>query len=131
MEYTHQDWQPVVLRVKQQNNGKNEKDVRKALQNGGVVETHVKHNKEFNVNKKLDDNQEVFHHKRIPKEVADALKNKRIELKLTQVQLAQRINEKVNVIQDMESMKCVYDHVVINKTLRTLGLSLKQVYGTQ
>lgn len=131
MAYSHQDWKPVILRVKQEGNGKSEKDVRRALQNGGVVETHVKISSQGVVSQKLDDNREDFHHKKIPKEIADAIKNKRIELKLTQAQLAQRINEKVNVIQDIEGIKCVYNHVIVNKTLKALGLSLKQISTPQ
>lgn len=130
MAYSHQDWKPVILRVKQEKNGKSEKDVRRALQNGGIVETHVKTCGQDVLSQKLDDNREDFHHKKIPKEIADAVKNKRIELKLTQAQLAQRINEKVNIIQDIENMKCVYNHIIINKTLKALNLSLKQINKT-
>ena len=131
MAYSHQDWKPVILRVKQDGNGKSEKDVRRALQNGGVVETHAKTGGQGVISQKLNDNREDFHHKKIPKELADAVKNKRIELKLTQAQLAQSINEKVNVVQDIEGMKCVYNHVIVNKTLRALGLSLNHIYQTQ
>lgn len=132
MAFSHQDWKPVVLRTKQDGNGKSEKDVRRALQNGGVVESHVKTGGQGAViSQKMDDNREDFHHKRISKELADAIKNKRIELKLTQAQLAQRINEKVNVVQDIEGMKSVYNHVLVNKTLKALGLSLKQIGATQ
>ena len=125
MAYSHQDWNTVTLRVKKEGNGQSERDVRRALQNGGTVETHVKVGSM--VSQKLDDNRENFHHKKISKELADAVKNKRIELKLTQAQLAQRINEKVNVIQDIESVKSVYNHVMVNKTLKALGLTLKQI----
>jgi len=126
MAFAHQDWKPVILRVNQERNGKSEKDVRRAMQNGGVVETLTKGSGSM-VSKKLDDNLEDFHHKKIPREVADAIKHKRIELKLTQAQLAQRINEKVNVVQELETMKAVYNHVIVNKTLKALGLSLKQI----
>jgi ribosome-binding protein aMBF1 (putative translation factor) len=125
MAYSHQDWKTITLRVKKEGNGQSEKDVRRALQNGGTVETHVKVGSE--VNQKLDDNRDDFHHKTIPKSLADTVRTKRIELKLTQVQLAQRINENINVIQDIEGMKGVYNHVMVNKTLKALGLSLKQI----
>jgi putative transcription factor len=130
MSYSHQDWSQVVFRSKEHNNGKDIKDdkiVRRAMQNGNLVETHEKVSKDF-VNKKIiDDNPDDFHHKMISKNIADAIKKKRIEMKLTQAQLAQRINEKVNIIQDIEGMKCVYNHIIINKTLKALGLSLKQI----
>jgi putative transcription factor len=124
MAYSHQDWKTVTLYVKK-GDGKSEKDVRRALQNGATVETRRRDGS--GVTQKLDENREDFHHKKISKELADAVKNKRIELKLTQAQLAQRINEKVNIIQDIEGMNSVYNHVMINKTLKALGMSLKQI----
>jgi ribosome-binding protein aMBF1 (putative translation factor) len=125
MAYSHQDWKTIKLHVKQQGNGQSEKDVRRALQNGGTIETSIKTN--VSTSKKFDDNRDDFHHKTISKTLADSVRNKRIELQLTQVQLAQRINEKINVIQDIEGMNGVYNHVIVNKTLKALGLSLKQI----
>lgn len=104
--YAHQDWEPVVFRKKQ------------SEQKRPVV---------VNPSKKFDEAPEVFHHKKISKELADTVRNKRLELGLTQQALATRICEKPNVIQEIESMKGVYNHVTINKTLRALGLSLKDI----
>jgi ribosome-binding protein aMBF1 (putative translation factor) len=127
--YEHQDWNTVVLKVKKEGNGKDEKSVRQAQQHGYKVETQVKQqgtNTLVSI-KKLEDNPEAFQHKKIDKELADAIKNKRIELKLTQAMLAQRINEKPNVIQEVEIMKAVYNHMIINKILKALGLTLKNI----
>jgi putative transcription factor len=87
----------------------------------------VLRNKQTTSVKKLDDNPESFDVKRVDKELADAIKNKRCELKMTQVMLAQKVNEKPNVVQEVETMKAVYNHVVINKIMKALGLSLKIV----
>lgn len=132
--YEHQDWNPVVLRVKQQGNGKDVKSIRQAQQNGIQIETISKkpNSIEQAVNiKKLEDNSEVFQHKKIDKQLADAIRNKRCELKMTQAVLAQRINEKPNVIQEVETMKAVYNHIIINKILKALGLTLKSIRNKQ
>lgn len=131
--YEHQDWKPVVFKVKKEGNGKDEKSIRQAQQLGRQIDTQVrKIIKEKGAGSivsiaKLDDNGEVFAHKKVDKQMADAIKNKRIELKMTQAVLAQRINEKPNVIQEIETMKSIYNHVMINKVLRSLGLTLKDV----
>jgi ribosome-binding protein aMBF1 (putative translation factor) len=128
--YTHQDWNVVTFRAKNTENGKEKRLIRQAQQQGNKVDTtarKVPSQGALVSIAKLDDNKEVFIHKTIPKEIADAIKNARVEQKLTQVALAQRINEKVNVVQDVESMKGVYNHMIINKLLRSLGLSLKSI----
>lgn len=111
--FEHQDWNTVVFRNTKQNQN---------LQTETVLR-----NKQTVIHKKLDDNPETFDIKRVDKELADAIKNKRCELKMTQASLAQKINEKPNVIQEVETMKAVYNHVIINKILKTLGLSLKLI----
>jgi len=131
MGYEHQDWNTVVFRVQREGNGKDEKSVRQAQMYGHKVETQVRKpavagNTIVSL-KKLEDNSEVFAHKKVDKVLADAIKNKRIELKMTQAVLAQRINEKPNVIQEVETMKSIYNHIVINKILRALGMSMKDV----
>jgi ribosome-binding protein aMBF1 (putative translation factor) len=133
--YEHQDWKTVTLRTKQEGSGRGEKSVRQAQQHGAQIESSIKrtHNGSSSTIvsvKKLDDNPESFAHKKIPKHIADAIQKKRLELKMTQLSLAQKINEKPNVIQDIEGAKGVYNHVLVNKTLRILGLSLKNVNAT-
>ncbi len=80
-----------------------------------------------NTKNKLDDNKESFEHKKIPKSIADAIKKSRVELNMTQDQLAKKINERTCVVNDIESMKCIYNHVIVNKVLRALGLTLKGI----
>lgn len=78
MAYSHQDWNQVVFRPKECNNGKDIKDdkiVRKALQNGSIVETHDKVSKDT-ISKKIIDNPEDFHHKMVSRKIADAIKTK-------------------------------------------------------
>lgn len=107
----HQDWEPVILRKKP------------------AVTTEIVQRKIFDGHhqKKLNDNPEGFDHKKIPKKIGDAISKKRIELGLTQTQLAQKINEKPNIVNDIENCRGVYNHVHINKILRSLGLTLKHI----
>jgi ribosome-binding protein aMBF1 (putative translation factor) len=122
MSFAHQDWNTVILRPNKS------QTVTKEKQLNNVKSNHTSQTNNTIISKnKLDDNPETFNHKGISKELADTIKNKRIELKLTQGMLAQKINEKVNVIQEVENMKAVYNHVIINKILRALGLSLKNI----
>jgi|688.fasta_scaffold1369481_1 ribosome-binding protein aMBF1 (putative translation factor) len=128
--YTHQDWNTVILKPKRDGNGKDVKSLRQAQQSGDKIETTTKSvtpQGAFVSMAKLDDNQEAFVHKKIPKEIADAIKNARIAQKFTQIGLAQKVNEKAIVVHDVESMKGVYNHIIINKLLRALGLSLKNI----
>lgn len=102
-----QDWEPVVFTKKKE---------------------HVKpQGPSGNPQKKFDTNAESFEHKKIPKYISDAIKQTRLDQKLTQDQLAKKINERSCVISEIESMKCVYNHVTVNKILKALGLSLKNI----
>lgn len=49
----------------------------------------------------------------------------RMELKLTQKDVAVKINEKANVIQDYESGKAVPNAQVLGKLERILGVKLR------
>lgn len=102
-----QDWTPVVFRKK--------KDSEKPK--------HV----QANPLKKLDEHKESFEHKKIPKSISDAVRKTRTEKKMTQDQLAKLINEKPCVVNDIENGRGVYEHVKINKVLRALGLTLKNI----
>lgn len=76
---------------------------------------------------KLDEHKESFDdHKKIKKVIADAIKNTRIELKITQEQLAKQVNVRSNVINDIEAQRGIYDHVIMNKIKKVLGIKYKQ-----
>lgn len=101
----HQDWTPVVFEKKR------------------AEEEQKKHGPR-GVPKILGD-QEVFKHKTIPKSLTDRIRQRRVELKLTQEQLAQKINVRPVIVKNIESCVGPYDHVNINKILRAIGLTLK------
>lgn len=99
----HQDWEPVVFSKK-----KKEKP----------PPTPPKPPKEIETGEDL---------KKIPTLYARAIQTKRTELKLTQEKLAKLINEKTAVVNDVENARGTYDHVVMNKILKALGLSRKKI----
>lgn len=100
-----QDWEPVVLTTKKK---KNETPRRPP---------HPK--KEPSI--------EESRIKTVPVHMAQAISKARTSLGLSRVQLAQRINEKPSVVSEIETGGCVYNHVHVNKVLRALGLTLKNV----
>lgn len=67
--------------------------------------------------------------KKVPGTYARAIREKRTEMKLTQEKLAKSINERTSVVNDIENARGTYDHVVMNKILRALGLSRKIIFS--
>ncbi len=114
--YQHQDWTVVTFK---NNNYKQTTNLQ--------TETQVRHKPTCTVvsTKKLDENKEDFHHKRISKDVANEIIKKRVERRMTQAELAKQINELPSVIQEIENGKAIYNHIVMNKINRVLGLQRK------
>jgi len=102
--YQHQDWEPVVLTTK-----------KKVQEKKGPSVTPSTKEEEDRVLKT------------VPIHMAQEIAKARTSLGLTRTQLAQRINEKVSVVSEIETGGCVYNHVHVNKILRALGLTLKSV----
>ena len=105
-----QDWTPVVFKK----NTPKEQGQKRVL-----GPTHAQ---------KLDEHSENYKdHKKIEKALADAIKKKRIEMKLTQDQLAQKVNVRANVIHDIEAQKCIYEPNIIERVKRVLGITKKNM----
>jgi ribosome-binding protein aMBF1 (putative translation factor) len=103
----HQDWEPVVLSKKKK-------------------EPPPPHPSAPAPKKEIETGDDL---KKIPKMYARAIQTKRTELKLTQEKLAKSINEKTAVVNDIENARGTYDHVVMNKILKALGLSRKIIFS--
>lgn len=110
--FHHQDWEPVVLTT----TAKKKKEAEDVRLPKGPTRAQ-----------KLDANTEGGSHKKIPKVLADAIRARRTELKLTQDQLAQRVNVRANVVNDIESQRGVYDSSVVEKIKRVLGITNKSL----
>lgn len=101
-----QDWEPVVLQKRPQkaSESRDPKAVNAALRSGAAVESIKKFdagsNKKGSSNhgpginaKKLEEETEVLEHERVSTDVKIAIQKARLAAKLTQGQLAQKINE--------------------------------------
>eukprot|EP01099_Mayorella_cantabrigiensis_P002882 TRINITY_DN22_c0_g1_i1.p1 TRINITY_DN22_c0_g1~~TRINITY_DN22_c0_g1_i1.p1 ORF type:complete len:173 (-),score=56.61 TRINITY_DN22_c0_g1_i1:88-546(-) len=131
-----QDWEVVSASkykkrapAKEQNT---EQNVNHARQLGLEVETEKKFNASTNKNhappanaRKLEQETEELHHDRVPLSVAQAIQKARNAAKLTQKELATKINEKPGVINDYEAGKAIPDNQVLGKLEKALGVKLR------
>ncbi len=98
-----------------------------ALRTGKRVEVIHKqtgnkaHAVNLNIPKILSD-EGVLEIKEVPKEIATQVSKFRLEKKLTQEQLAKKVNEKSSVIYDIERAEGIYDPKVIEKIEKALSV---------
>lgn len=110
--YPHQDWTTVVLKKRQPDN-----DVNAARRNDKPIETHQKaynnkptssSNPSINA-RKLDQETEDFHLKKVPKDIGKAIERARIAKQLTRGKLAQSLNLKEKYIEEVEKGTALYN----------------------
>ncbi|KAL6221810.1 hypothetical protein ACLB2K_005205 [Fragaria x ananassa] len=133
-----QDWEPVVIhksKPKPQDLRK-PKVVNQALRSGAPVQTIKKsdagHNKKaapaVSV-KKLDEAAEPAVLDRVSADVRHAIQKARLEKKMSQAELAKRINELPKVVQEYEIGKAVPNQAVLAKMERVLEVKLRGKVG--
>ena len=71
------------------------------------------------------ENEEIVEQKKVPLELRKKIQQARSGKKMTQAQLAQKVNVKQNVINDYESGKAVPDNALLGKLERALGVKLR------
>ncbi|KAH9060043.1 MBF1-domain-containing protein [Lactarius vividus] len=74
---------------------------------------------------KLDRENEVAPPPKVAPSVGRAIQTARMELKLSQKDVAQKINEKPSVLQDYESGKAIPNPQILSKLERVLGVKLR------
>jgi putative transcription factor len=74
--------------------------------------------------RKLEEATDVFEHKTINRNLAQAIQQARLAKKMTQAQLATAINERQQIIQQYESGQALPNPQVLNKLDRVLGIHL-------
>jgi len=74
---------------------------------------------------KLDRENEVAPPTKIAPSVGRAIQTARAELKLSQKEVAQKINEKPSILQDYESSKAIPNPQILGKLERVLGVKLR------
>ena len=90
-----------------------------------VVQKNTTNKKSYvsNVGKLLNEDIEI---KTIPKEIATQVAQARTEAKLTQEELAKKIQEKVSFIKELESANGVYNPKIVEKIERALNVKFER-----
>eukprot|EP00478_Filoreta_tenera_P003143 GABV01003305.1.p1 GENE.GABV01003305.1~~GABV01003305.1.p1 ORF type:complete len:155 (+),score=56.74 GABV01003305.1:107-571(+) len=77
--------------------------------------------------RKIDEETADFRHAEIPTAFKVALMKARTDKKLTQAQLAQRLNIRQSVIADYESGRAIPDPALVSRMQRVLGVQLPKI----
>lgn len=101
----NQDWTQVVFKKNTQQKLEKQK---------------IKHNPINDKINKLDNDNEIYKTKKIPNDFKTKMQQARINKKLTQKQLATKLNISLNIIQNFENGKANYDGSIIGKIKREL-----------
>ncbi|ESK87544.1 putative mbf1-multiprotein bridging factor mediates gcn4-dependent transcriptional activation [Moniliophthora roreri MCA 2997] len=113
---------------------KKDSDINAARRSGAVVSTDKKTTSSGNKGHqgtdhqriaKLDRENEVAPPPKVAPSVGRAIQTARMDLKLAQKDLAQKVNEKPSVIQDYESGKAIPNPQILGKLERVLGVKLR------
>lgn len=134
---THQDWDPVVFHKRPQSEAerKDAAAVTAARRAGVPVDVQNKRPDvgASRVAAKVDAETEQFRHQRVSSELKTQIARARAAKGMTQQQLAQAINEKVQVVQDLERGNAIMSGVtgstegaVLSKMSRVLGVRLSR-----
>lgn len=129
------DWDEVTYlhkRAPRAADAKSQKVVNQALRKGEEVETLKKFSAATNKQKaatkdtaKLDRETEELKHERVTLDFARTLQKARVDKGLTQKELATRICEKPQVVNDYESGKAIPNPQIISKLERAVGVKLR------
>ncbi|CAB4318828.1 unnamed protein product [Prunus armeniaca] len=135
-----QDWEPVVIH-KSRPKGQDLRDpkvVNQALRSGAPIQTIKKFDAGSNKKaapvvsvKKLEEGTEPAALDRVSTDVRQAIQKARLAKKLSQADLAKRINERPQVVQEYENGKAVPNQAVLSKMERVLEVKLRGKVGKQ
>ena len=133
--YSNTDWDTVTYLRKpkpQHVSSHSSKAVNKAMQKGESVETRQKYNAGTNKKAvtskntaKLDRETEELHHDHVSLSVGRLIQQGRQQKNLTQKELAAKINEKPQIINEYESGKAIPNDQIMGKIERAIGLKLR------
>lgn len=103
-------------------NYQDRKEVYIGTQYKSTKKQQIKKNIKTNIEE--DNDEPLKAAKLIPRSIGIKIQQKRQELKMSQKDLALKINEKVNVIQEIEIGNCKYNRNLLNKLERILNIKL-------
>ncbi|XP_038045671.1 endothelial differentiation-related factor 1 homolog [Patiria miniata] len=129
------DWDQVTYLRKKAPTAKQAKSqqaVNSAKRRGEAVETRTKysaaqnkkHTTDLNT-AKLDRETEELHHEKVKMEVGMVIQRGRQAKEMTQKELATKINEKPQVINDYEASRAIPNQAILAKIERIIGLKLR------
>jgi len=128
------DWEEVTVighRAKS-NQLRSKQAINSAMRSGADIDTSKKftagQNKQASAAKntaKLDRETEELHHDHVTLDVAKLIMQGRQAKQFTQKDLAQKINEKQQVINEYESGRAIPNNQVMGKLERALGIKLR------
>ena len=115
MSLEHQDWETIYTKANKQLNsgGKNKEENKKKK-----TQDFTKENK---MDKKIEEGN--LKHDKTPAELSKIIQQRRLNMGLTQKDLANKINVQVKVIIDIESGKAKKNPQLISKIKRILNIS--------
>jgi len=117
-------WETVTV-LKKKHKKKEQKD--KALRDGKTESAKKRGNTEkTDKDKKLDNATDVDKHKKISLEQSKIISKARCDLKLSQADLAKRINLKRDIINDYECGKAIIDNKILCKIERFLKINVRK-----
>ncbi|XP_022109782.1 endothelial differentiation-related factor 1-like [Acanthaster planci] len=129
------DWDQVTYLRKKAPTAKQARSsqaVNSAMRRGDAVETRLKFNAAQNKKRstdcstaKLDRETEELHHERVKLEVGKVIQRGRQQKEMTQKELATKINEKPQVINDYEAGRAIPNQAILAKIERAIGLKLR------
>lgn len=129
-----QEWEPVVLRKPRPKSQalRDPKAVNQALRSGQAVQTVKKSDAGTNKSaaaarpaRKVEDATEPAAVERIGSEVRLLIQKARVGMKMSQADLAKRINERPQVVQDYEAGRAAPNQAVLAKIEKALGVKLR------
>eukprot|EP01089_Gocevia_fonbrunei_P013769 TRINITY_DN3603_c0_g1_i1.p1 TRINITY_DN3603_c0_g1~~TRINITY_DN3603_c0_g1_i1.p1 ORF type:complete len:164 (-),score=54.33 TRINITY_DN3603_c0_g1_i1:42-485(-) len=135
---SNQDWDVRVLNKNKSNQlPKGQKGINQAQQKGAPIATSkkfaaggnkqgaVKDIRPLEATTGIDEDGESLSHNKISKSQAAAIQKGRAALKLTQAQLAQKINEQASIVNSYERADGIPDQRILGKLERVLGVRLR------
>jgi len=125
-------WDDVTYLRGKNSHTKSRQAVNSAMRSGADLETSKKYggggNKQFSANKntaKLDRETEELHHNTVSLDVSKLIQQGRQAKGFTQKELATKINEKPQVVNDYEAGKAIPNQQLMSKLERVLGMKLR------
>ena len=117
-------WDTVTVLVKK-NKTKEQKD--KAIRSGNIeIKKKICNIEQLDKTKKLDNNNDTYKHKTISLEQSKIISKARCDQKLSQSDLAKRINIKKEIINDYECGKAIIDNKILCKIERYLKINVRK-----